>query len=90
MNLEDLYRLLRNGHLEAQGIIDTVPDPLLLLDQNLRVRTASRAFFSTFKVGHDDTIDEYLYDLGDGQWDIPGFAPSPRRGDPEKCRCRGL
>ncbi|WDZ81882.1 HWE histidine kinase domain-containing protein (plasmid) [Ensifer adhaerens] len=71
MNLEDLYRLLRNGHLEAQGIIDTVPDPLLLLDQNLRVRTASRAFFSTFKVGHDDTIDEYLYDLGDGQWDIP-------------------
>jgi len=71
MNLEDLYRLLRNGHLEAQGIIDTVPEPLLLLDQNLRVRTASRAFFSTFKATPDDTIDEYLYDLGNGQWDIP-------------------
>ncbi|WP_104667084.1 PAS domain-containing sensor histidine kinase [Ensifer adhaerens] len=71
MNLEDLYRLLRNGHLEAQGIIDTVPDPLLLLDQNLRIRSASRAFFSTFKVNSDDTIDQYVYDLGNGQWDIP-------------------
>lgn len=48
MNLEDLYRLLRNGHLEAQGIVDTVPDPLLLLDENLCVQTASRAFFATF------------------------------------------
>jgi len=71
MNLEDIYRLLRNDHLEAQGIIDTVPDPLLLLDQNLCVRTASRAFFKTFKVDRDETIGEHIYDLGNGQWDIP-------------------
>lgn len=56
MNLEDLYRLLRNGHVEAQGIIDTVPDPLLVLDQNLCIRSASWAFFTTFKVGRDETI----------------------------------
>lgn len=37
MHLEDLYRLLRNGHVQAQSIIDTVPDPLLVLDQNLCV-----------------------------------------------------
>ncbi|MCA1407312.1 PAS domain-containing protein [Ensifer sp. IC3342] len=71
MNLEDLYRLLRKGHLEAQGIIDTVPDPLILLDENLCVLTASRAFFSTFKVDRDETIGQHLYDLGNGQWDIP-------------------
>ena len=71
MNLEDIYRLLRNDHLEAQGIIDTVPDPLLLLDQNLCVRTASRAFFKTFKVHRDETIGERIYNLGNGQWDIP-------------------
>ena len=50
MNLEDLYRLIRNTHVQAPSIIDTVPDPLLVLDQNLCVQTASRAFFSTFKV----------------------------------------
>ncbi|MCA1369742.1 PAS domain-containing protein [Bradyrhizobium sp. BRP14] len=71
MNLEDLYRLLRNGHVESQGIIDTVPDPLLVLDQNLCVRTASRAFFTTFKVDRDETIGQHIYDLGNRQWDIP-------------------
>ncbi len=71
MNLEDLYRLLRNGHLEARGIVDTVPDPLLLLDENLCVQTASRAFFATFKVDRDETIGQHIYDLGNGQWNIP-------------------
>lgn len=71
MNLEDLYRLLRNGHIEAQGIIDTVLDPLLVLDRNLCVRSASRAFFATFNVDRDETIGQHLYELGNGQWDIP-------------------
>jgi two-component sensor histidine kinase len=71
MNLEDLYRRLRNSHVEALGIVDTVPDPLLVLDQNLYVRTASRAFFTTFKVTRDETIGQHLYELGNRQWDIP-------------------
>ncbi|AFL50565.1 two-component sensor histidine kinase [Sinorhizobium fredii] len=71
MNLEDLYRLLRNGHVEAQGIIDTLPDPLLVLDQNLCVRSASRSFLTTFRVDRDETIGQHIYDLGDRQWDVP-------------------
>jgi two-component sensor histidine kinase len=71
MNLEDLYRLLRNGHVQAQGIFDTVADPLLVLDENLCVQSASRAFFATFKVGRDETIGQHLYELGNRQWDIP-------------------
>ena len=71
MNLEDLYRLLRSEHVQAQGIVDTVPDPLLVLDQDLCVVTASRAFFETFPVGRDETLGRHLYELGDGQWDIP-------------------
>ena len=71
MNLEDLYRLMRNGHVQAQGIIDTVSDPLLVLDRDLIVETASRAFLQAFKVSRDDTIGRHLYELGDGQWDIP-------------------
>jgi two-component sensor histidine kinase len=55
----------------AQAIIDTVREPLLVLDQNLRVIAASRSFYRTFKVSRDDTEGKLLYTLGDGQWDIP-------------------
>ena len=55
----------------AQAIIDTVREPLLVLDQDLRVIAASRSFYLTFKVSRDDTEGRLLYALGDGQWDIP-------------------
>ncbi|MBD9375183.1 PAS domain-containing protein [Rhizobium sp. ARZ01] len=71
MNLEDLYRLMRNSHVQAQSIIDTVPDPLLVLDRNLCIQTASRAFFTTFQVDRAETIGQHLYELGNRQWDIP-------------------
>lgn len=71
MNTEDLYRLLRTGHIQAQGIVDTVADPMLLLDENLCVRNASRAFFEMFNVDRYETIGQQIYELGNGQWDIP-------------------
>ena len=70
MNLEDLYRLLRNAHVQTQGMVDTIPEPLLVLDQNLCVETANRAFFETFKLTRDETIGRPLYELGNGQWNI--------------------
>ena len=69
--MEDLYRLLRTGHVQAQGIVDTIADPLLVLDGNLCVQNASRSFFETFKVDRYETIGRPLYELGNGQWDIP-------------------
>ena len=71
MNMEDLYRLLRSSHVQAQGIVDTVVEPLLVLDQSLCVQTASRSFFETFKVDRYETIGRPLHELGNGQWDIP-------------------
>ena len=55
----------------AQGIVDTVREPVLVLDKDLRVIAASRSFYSTFKVRPEDTQGRPLYALGDGQWDIP-------------------
>ena len=55
----------------AHAIVDTVREPLIVLDQDLRVVAASRSFYLTFKVNADDTQGKLLYDLGDGQWDIP-------------------
>ncbi|WP_366510351.1 PAS domain-containing protein [Mesorhizobium sp.] len=71
VNLEDLYRILRTGHVQAQGVVDTVPVPLLVLDGALCIQSANRTFFRTFKVQRDDTIGRRIYELGDGQWDIP-------------------
>src|ERR1700738_5303232 len=55
----------------AQEIIDAVREPVLGLDQDLRVITASRSFYRTFEVGLEDTEGRLLYQLGDGHWDIP-------------------
>ena len=55
----------------AQGIVDTVREPVLVLDKDLRVIAASRSFYKAFKVSPEDTNGRLLYALGDGQWDIP-------------------
>lgn len=71
MNTDDLYRLLRTNHAQAQGIVDTVTEPLLVLDASLCVQAASRSFFKTFGVSSYETIGQPIYDLGNGQWNIP-------------------
>jgi signal transduction histidine kinase len=52
-------------------IIDTVREPLLVLDAEFRVTRTNRAFFQTFRVTPEGTIGKVLFDLGDRQWDIP-------------------
>ena len=71
MNLEDLYRLMRIAHVRAQAMVDTAPDPMLVLDQHLCVEAAKPAFLEAFRISADDTIGRHFYELGDGQWDIP-------------------
>lgn len=55
----------------ALNIVDTVREPLLILDTTLRVRSANRAFYQTFQVSPEETVDRLIYELGNGQWDIP-------------------
>src|ERR1700688_492297 len=55
----------------ALNIVDTVREPLLILDATLRVRSANRAFYQTFHVCAEETVDQLIYELGNGQWDIP-------------------
>jgi chemotaxis protein methyltransferase CheR len=54
-----------------QAIVDTVRDPLLVLDEGLRVITASRSYYSAFKVNPAETEGRLLFELGNRQWDIP-------------------
>ena len=55
----------------SEGIINTVREPLVALDKNLRVLAVSRSFYNVFKVKPEETIGELIYDLGNKQWDIP-------------------
>src|SRR6476660_8516415 len=55
----------------SQNIVDTVREPLLILDATLRVHSANRAFYQTFKVSSAETENHLIYELGNGQWDIP-------------------
>src|SRR3982750_160295 len=54
----------------ALNIVDTVREPLLILDATLRVRSANRAFYQTFQVSREETEARLIYELGNGQWDI--------------------
>jgi signal transduction histidine kinase/CheY-like chemotaxis protein len=64
---------LRAIETYAQDIVDTVREPLLILDKTLRVQSGNRAFYHTFKVSADETENRLIYELGNGQWDIPAL-----------------
>jgi PAS domain S-box-containing protein len=55
----------------ADNIIATLREPFLVLDKSLRVRTANTAFYRDFHVSKEETEGRFVYDLGNGQWDIP-------------------
>jgi PAS domain S-box-containing protein len=55
----------------AHAIIDTVRDPMLVLDQHQRITAASRSFYQTFKLVGQDLCGHLLFDIDGGQWNIP-------------------
>jgi signal transduction histidine kinase len=55
----------------AQTILDTLREPLLVLDLALRVKMANRSFYRTFRIKPEETENKFICELGDGQWNIP-------------------
>ena len=55
----------------AEAIIANIREPLLVLDSSLRIKTANHAFYETFRVDEAATESVLVYDLGNGQWNIP-------------------
>lgn len=60
-------------HHYSESIVATVREPLVVLDEKLRVKKANRAFYQTFSLTADVTEGTTLFSLGDGQWDIPAL-----------------
>jgi two-component system CheB/CheR fusion protein len=70
---------LRKSTEFFRGIVDTVREPLLVLDPELRVITANEPFLSAFKVSSEQTVNRFLHSLGNGEWDIPTLRPLLQR-----------
>lgn len=70
---EEAAQLVREERAYAEAIVETVREPLIVLDQDLRVVSASRSFYETFRVAPEETEKEFIYDLGNRQWDIPAL-----------------
>lgn len=62
-----------SGTIALKSIVATIREPLLVLDETLRVKSASRSFYETFQVTPDITEGRFLRQLGNGQWDIPAL-----------------
>ena len=54
-------------------VVDIVREPILILDKDLHVMAANDCFYQTFQVDRGDTAGKLVYDLGNGQWDIPAL-----------------
>jgi two-component sensor histidine kinase len=65
------FALVADGRALAQAIVDTIREPLLVLDATLCVVAASRSFYLVFGMNRQNVQGRAIYALGDGHWDIP-------------------
>ena len=70
-DVDALKRSLDQTREYADTIVESAREPILVLDANLQVTAANPAFYRTFDVSSADTEGRLIYELGDGQWNIP-------------------
>src|SRR5665213_4633494 len=61
------------GNALTRAIVDTIHEPFLVLDADLRVIVASKSFYKKFQVEKNDTQGRLLYEVGNGQYNIPAL-----------------
>jgi two-component system CheB/CheR fusion protein len=66
-------RLVEAARNFSESLVNTVREPLLVLNADLHVKSANRSFYQLFQVEPPETEDVNIYDLGDGQWNIPSL-----------------
>ena len=63
--------LLHESYDYSEAIITTIHEPMIILDKDLRVKSANKSFYNSFRVSERETEKTLLYDLGNKQWNIP-------------------
>jgi len=75
-DIDDIKRSLQQAEDArdfAEAIVETVREPLLVLNGQLRIQATNRAFCRVFRITREETRGKFIYDLGDRQWNIPGL-----------------
>jgi two-component system, chemotaxis family, CheB/CheR fusion protein len=85
---KDVQEALDDSRQYFESIVDTVRDPMLVLDDSLTVIYANRSFYGTFAVNPPRTEGKKIYDLGNRQWDIPGLRELLEKILPEEKQIR--
>ncbi len=68
LNADDLWQV---AWTYIQTVVDTLREPFLILDEDLKVISANKTFYAFFQVTQEETEGHRVYDLGNGQWNIP-------------------
>jgi two-component system, chemotaxis family, CheB/CheR fusion protein len=71
--LFDRNEQLNAARLYAESIVATIREPLIILDKDMKVKTANRAYYAKFMTTEEETEEKYFYHLRNGQWDIPSL-----------------
>ncbi len=74
----------------AESVIETIREPLLVLDQDLKVKSANKNFYKTFLVNELETEGRSIFDLGNGQWNIPELKDLLEKILPSKTKVSDL
>lgn len=83
-NIKRSLLRIREAYDYANAIVETIREPLIVLDADLRVITANRSFYATFLEAPEDIEGRHIYELGTGQWNIPDLMKQLREVLPEK------
>jgi len=68
---KELESEIQDAREYAENIVETLRAPLVVLDSDLQILTANHCFYETFKVTPEETVGNFIYDVGNRQWDIP-------------------
>jgi two-component sensor histidine kinase len=68
-----VVRSLEDANRLAHAIVNSIPEPFVVLNADLRVLEANLSFYQSFKVNPAETVGSLLYNLGNDQWDIPAL-----------------
>ena len=68
-----LFDRIEDARSLAQIVVETVREPLLVLDHDLKILVASTSFHKTFQISPKETPDQLLFELDKGAWDIPAL-----------------
>ncbi len=72
-NTDFINKLWEESWTYIKTVVDIVREPILILDKDLRVMSANESFYRIFQVDLKDTEGRVVYELGNGQWNIPAL-----------------